>query len=76
MGGLPVKVELFAILKEEMSSQTVALQRMIEGVFASMDGAEVHPFRTFTETKNFFGKIVLGHAVLGAKLCYYLFCFH
>ena len=52
-----MKVELFAILKEEMSSQTVALQRMIEGVFASMDGAEVHPFRTFTETKNFFGEM-------------------
>ncbi|MGN0634788.1 MAG: SpoIID/LytB domain-containing protein [Acutalibacteraceae bacterium] len=52
-----MKVELFAILKEEMSSQTVAQQRMIEGVFASMDGAEVHPFRTFTETKNFFGEM-------------------
>lgn len=52
-----MKVELFAILKGEMSSQTVAQQRIIEGVFAGMDGAQVLSFRTFNETKNFFGEM-------------------
>ena len=57
MGGFTVKVELFAILKDEASSQSVALQRMVEGVFTSMSDAQVNPFRIFNETKNYFGEM-------------------